>query len=270
LLCQGLFSHAKTNSEFAIADSLLLARRYDDAAMEFERVFFLSGTESTKDSALIAKARCLKLSGDYKNEQRTLLRLEVSHLADSVRYQVYYERALACYLADDFENAANEFIQMNYFVKDTLLIRKSLFLQILVLNELHRWEDGKFLYRTFLEEHQLTYDSLPAYSFLETKTFKSASKARLLSMVFPGAGQAYAGNFWKGISGNLLFDASAYYTIKSILDTYYISALLTGGIFIFRFYSGGIYYSENLVKQYNDKRSHEINEAIKKIILAVQ
>jgi tetratricopeptide (TPR) repeat protein len=260
-----------TNAQeiFATAGQFYSQKQYEFAALEYERTIFLSSDKEIKQTALFKKSECQKLNGDYINELRTLSRLDVSLLPDTLRYQYYYERALAYYLTDEFEQAENELTQLNFFIKDSLLANESLILQILVLNELNEWEQAKIFYRNFLAMHQLTYDSLPAYHFLDESVFKSRSKAKWVSAIVPGVGQVYAGKFWRGLSNNLMFDGALAYTVLSTLDKYYFSAALTGAALVFRFYTGGIRYSALLADKRNREKSRAINDSIKAIILTL-
>jgi len=101
-------------------------------------------------------------------------------------------------------------------------------------------------------------DSLLAHQ----NTKKSIIKAKILSGIFPGSGQLYAGdlrNFINSFAINsLLFWANTDIAIKGD----YLSAVLFFSSFTYRFYSGGIYQAGKSAEKYNQQIDNQLKEKL--------
>jgi tetratricopeptide (TPR) repeat protein len=69
----------------------------------------------------------------------------------------------------------------------------------------------------------------------------SETKARIMSVFIPGAGQIYAGNYLNGIISLALNGISVYLTIQAFNADRIFDGIMIGNFLWYRFYSGNIY-----------------------------
>jgi len=86
---------------------------------------------------------------------------------------------------------------------------------------------------------------------------KSPGTAGVLSAMFPGAGEIYAGNLQQGIKGFLLTAGSGFLIYNAIKKEKYIDALLLFNFLFQRFYLGSIYNAQRSAREANLTRREE-------------
>ena len=94
-------------------------------------------------------------------------------------------------------------------------------------------------------------------------TLRSIKKAKTLSLIFPGLGQAYNGDYRKGILNLLLTGGSATFGVYNVLQANYITAA-TAGVYLFLyFYLGGANQSSYNVPTKNYIKKRKYNDQLK-------
>jgi hypothetical protein len=260
----------------AKADSLSASCNYAEALITYERAGFLANDNITKTNALLHKAQCFWMKKQFKDAQKTLNRINFSGLEDSMIFVSRYYTALSAYLIADFEGAESQLLQLNYFLKDSTLRIKSLYLYALVLNETQHWEDAKTkLYEwinssgklSLIEKDSLLQFVSESYDPKNIPKLINPEKAKTLSMFLPGTGQWYAGFFGEGALSMSLQLAGLGFTAFSVYSGYYVTAFVIGYSFFQRFYSGGIKRAEFLANKKNNIRIRKFNDKARKEIL---
>jgi tetratricopeptide (TPR) repeat protein len=263
-------AHSK-NPVFLKADSLYSIGNYRLAMVEYERVIYADKNDVIIAIAALQKAYCHKKLGQHAAVNAELQRLQLQNLPDSLLYAIFYEKALAAYLIGDYMNAQNNLIELNYFVKDARLKNQSVFLEIVVLNELQRWEEARRSFTNYLNYKSL--DSTLAnrlYLGIGPEHLKSSITARRLSYLLPGIGQVYASGLKEGIFSGLLNASMIALAISNFYSGYYFtSVFIAGGLFP-AFYLGGATHAEFLVKRDNQTKIRAYNDKLKKVILSIE
>jgi TM2 domain-containing membrane protein YozV len=252
---------------FARADSLAAVGEVIKAATEYEWVYFNDSSAQVKTEALLKKALCYKKAADYKNEIFNLQRINVAALPDSLRFVRNYELVLAYYLRNNEAELLGAFTDLQNIVADTSFARKARYLCVLVLVKLELREQAEKEFAILLKENSISEDSLKKFHILAGKKYKSERKAKNLSLIFPGAGQMYAGKVLPGILSAALVFGSAAYTVFAVMNGYYASAFFTGFSFGTRFYFGGMKYAVKLVKEKNRKKRNSSQKQLEALIL---
>ncbi|MFC2111157.1 hypothetical protein ACFLQ5_01755 [Bacteroidota bacterium] len=247
------------------ANELFDVGNYKMAALEYERVVYNSKSTKERTNALLSKSACFKMDNDFELALSTLYRINTRGLHDSIRYLVYYEKALLSYLTEDYNSASSEINKLEFFIDDANLSNQVLFLKILIFNEQEKWEESKDAFKKYSEAFHLNINVDSLYTSIEN--LKSERKARHLSIV-PGLGQIYAGKPLSGITSILLEGLSVAFTTYCFANGIYINGIIAGINYIFRFYIGGIKNSANIVKHRNELQTREFTETIKEMILA--
>ncbi|HEY6161056.1 MAG TPA: hypothetical protein VI112_07530, partial [Bacteroidia bacterium] len=176
-----------------VADSLFAAGNYSRAALEYERVFFTDTSVAVKNTALLNRARCFKNQNDFSQAYNTLKRVQHIRMSDTLDQRIRHEKALCAYLSAQYEDAEYELQQMDFFIHDTLLTAKSLFLNVLVLSELEKWDSAKRALKKYFIYKNINADTLNIDALIPPRGLRSAKTAMLLSLFLPGSGQIYAG-----------------------------------------------------------------------------
>lgn len=263
-LLNPLFTNSQSLSSTK-ANELYDAGNYKMAALEYERIAYNSDSSTERTEALLKKSYCLKMDNDFEQAQSTLIRINTRGLNDSIRYLVYYEKALLSYLTGDFSSASSEINKLEFFIEDSAMANQALFLKILVFNEQGKWEESKAAFKKYSAAFNLNIDADSLYS--EIDDLKSERKAKILSAIIPGSGQIYGGKPFNGITNIVLEGLAVAFTTYCFVNGIYVSGIISGTNYIFRFYIGGIKNSGNIVMQRNKLKTKEFTETIREIIL---
>ncbi|MBI3501540.1 MAG: hypothetical protein HY063_07080 [Bacteroidetes bacterium] len=274
-----IFSHSLSFGEgCGEADSLFLSGKYYPAAVEYERTAFLSVNNSGRTIALLKKAECYKQMENFSEAEKSTERIIYTNLSDTLLAEAREQSALCAYLAGDFSNAENHLVQMHAFVKDSSLIKNTLPLYALVLNELQRWNEAKEKIFRAVELSELSQQEKDAlkksleqlYAPQNYPHLKKLLKAQKMSAFLPGLGQLYAGYFWEGAASAFLNVASLGLTGYFIYAKLYFTAATLGTGMFSKFYLGGSRRLEYLVAKKNYKLLRGYNDEMKKFILSLK
>lgn len=249
------------------ANQLFAQQQYTQAQLLYERVVFLSKHKTLTNEALLRKAYCHKLLKQFELAQETIERAELLPNQDSTNYLLLYEVALNAYLAKQYKQTLKFIDVLKSTVKDSNKVQSTMFLEILALNETYQWDKAKQLCARYIQLHQSNQDIEELYGFVGKKTFKSIKKAKTLSWIFPGAGQMYAGVFWRGMSSSVLTLGSLTFGVFSVLNGYYVSGILTGLGMGRTFYTGGRRHAAYQTQRHNLKRIARYHQKIKTFLL---
>lgn len=255
-----------------VADSLFNNKNYYQAAIYYQKLdYFLIG-EKAKHNAKLLAANCYKLNKEYNSSISQLSSINLESASDSLIYNVKYQCALMSYLNNDLVQAEAFLQHLNYLVKDSNLITKSLLLHAVILNEQYRWLQAKeTLYKlnakTFSNDslkrtkNERIVDSL--YSIKTIPKLKNAKKAVKLSSFIPGLGQCYTKNYLEGMGSFFATSASICIMGVGIFYQFYFTGIVAGNLLLGKFYWGGIKRTEFLANRYNYSISKIFNNKLK-------
>ena len=250
---------------FKEATILYDKQSYDLSALKYEEIVYCSNNRDIVIKAKLGKAYCKKMQGNYSGALWELNRIAVDQLLNnSLKCSIYHEKALLNYLLDDFMEAEFMLNKMEYFVKDSLLVKNSNYLKCLVLAGLDKWDEVDVCIKTMLDTNKV---KLAEYQ--EYKKHKSLKKAKLLSYLFPGLGQVYAGSIVGGISSSLLQFGALGFTALSFYHGFYFSGALTGIPIFFSLFTGDKSHTVYLVNKRNEKIAKGRRMYLKKMMLSL-
>jgi tetratricopeptide (TPR) repeat protein len=256
-LCAPFFSKA----QIALGDSLYLAGEFGKAFIAYEYSLFNGTRQPETNLVLLKSAYCLKQSGKFEKARTVLDQADLYTGSDSLRFLVYYEYTINSMLANKYDLALSKMEEMHHEFSDTTKLEVILPLEIISLNELHRWPEAHEKYL------QSTKNEADPYGEILSYKMKNPNKAFALSYYFPGMGQMYAGYFWKGLVSTLLNAGLIYFSIWSLSHGYFFSGAFTGVALFYLSYNGGAKYAATLAKQQNETRIRSFNEKIKRQLL---
>lgn len=266
----GSQAHTRVAGFIEQANQLFANKQYVRAQLMYERVVFLSKNKVVTNQALLYKAYCLKRLKRFAEAQETVERAELLPAQDSANYVLLYEVALNAYLAQQYKQSLKFIEIIKNTIKDSAQVKNTTFLEILALNETYQWDKAKALCTQYIKDNGSDQDIEALYGFVKKKPFKSIKKAQKLSWIFPGAGQMYAGAFWRGLSSSVLTLGSLTFGVVSVLNGYYVSGILTGLGMGRTFYSGGRRHAAYQVQQRNLKKIVRYHKKIKNFVLATE
>jgi hypothetical protein len=258
-----------TNGQFTVADSLYQLGNIQYASLEYERVVYSNEDPTIKNRALLQKAYCLKNLGDHVGAYKTLQRANYFVSQDSLNFKMRYELALNAYLSGDFNTALGQLTQIEYFFKDNGYT-DILYLHILTLNELKKWNEAKEKYKQYASNNNVSVSADEAYYFLDKPRLRNPEKAEKISYILPGIGQMYAGYPVKGMVSSLIQLSLMGFGAYSLYEGYFFTGALTGIGLFWSFYTGGARNAKYLAQRKNEELVNTYNSEVKEIILTAE
>lgn len=247
------------------------------AALECERVIFLSQSQAERVDALLLKTNILKLGNDFERAYSTVARIPMFGLTDSVRFEVLYQRMLCSYLTERFAEAdayATQIAQNPLYLVEGNHERVILF-RVLILNEMQKWDEAaQLLYGlaesvphndTMREEYN---DLLKHYAKGQVPRLRSEKTLFWVSL-FPGAGIVYAGKPLEGVLSFLINSTILALGVHQFYHGYYITGYIGGATLLEKFYTGGRKRSEYLLRKRNFALTNEFNSRVKGSVIRV-
>jgi tetratricopeptide (TPR) repeat protein len=245
------------NNIFLRADSLTEVGNFDLANLEYERIRFQYPESPEAFTAGIKKGLNQKAAGKYKEATHTFQLLFVDTLSEVKKFEVLYHKAVCSYLAGNLQETHRSLEHLNYWVKDSLLLIPTLPLQALLYAHCEYYPESAEKYEAAKKYFSRDGGAFRVVSSERDLDLKNPEKARRLSLIFPGAGQVYAGYFWKGLSSLLIQTVWAGYAVLSYSQGLYFTGTLSGVSLFLRFWTGGARLAEKLANQKNNSKKQK-------------
>jgi len=152
---------------------------------------------------------------------------------------------------------------------DSSLYQKSLFVYLLSQLHQYEWKEAKALTKVYFKDSTKYWDSIYNVHVRNIR-IKSVKKAMILSYIFPGAGQIYAGYPLQGFISLIIIvclGLTMFYAIKN--KWYLLAYFMVFGI-LRRFYLGGAKFAEKQVYFHNAKQNEKCVKNLKQEIEKVK
>jgi TM2 domain-containing membrane protein YozV len=216
-----LFFDRKTYGVTCYAELATLNLRLNDYAQSefyFDLLYHATRSDSLREVALFGKTGALLLQSKYREARVELLSLP-AQLSPDAAVRRHLLMGAALYGERRFDEAEKELL--------ALLPEEDL---------ANRTELQQLLQRA---RH---YDR------------KNPRTARILSIVLPGSGQFYAGDFRNGFNSLILNGLTASWFIYTATTVSFGDALMSVGSWVFRYYAGGYQRAGRLVEERKQER----------------
>ncbi len=254
---------------FEYASQLLRKNDYYRAITEFKRYIFFG-----KDKFLIEKSKytiglAYLMGGDYKNarnqfnlllydnsspfSESALLRLgdvDFFKTVETIKIHKHYEFSPARFEGDYYSRYLRDYPSANGYVE---AYNKLLFVTLLNFDFKNFYSLANSVNRpkndAIIDEFKLKAEEL------KDITQKSVTFAKIISIIIPGAGQIYAGEFNKGVVAllvNAAFIGASYYTYTNYSKL--LGIIL--GYYELSFYFGNINNAGLAVEKYNENEKN--------------
>lgn len=144
--------------------------------------------------------------------------------------------------------------------------RRAMFLQGVAYLYQFRWEEARTALKTARNDAEGQPQTLRESGRLSEELDaridaainaprKSAKLAKSLSIILPGAGQVYTGNWQDGLNAFVLNGALGFATVDAALDGHYMDATLWATALFLRYYQGNYYRAEKAAEAFNARQS---------------
>jgi len=232
--------------QFNYAKKLFDEEKYFDAVTEFKRLLFFDKS----DKYLFEANKFIGLS--YKSGGK---------FSEALTYLTLTE--INSKTKDDFFNSRIEIIKVN-------ILRRTTSRALSLLDSLNNdysftdkkdeinywlgwayifsddWENASLSFSKINENHELKLLADSVSNELYNKTL-----AKILSVIIPGAGQIYTGEYFSGLLSfgwNVLW---GYLTVQSFVDDRIFDGVMTGSFLWMRFYNGNLQNAEKFAEEKN-------------------
>ena len=253
----------KKEESFQIALENFHSENYDLCIPYFKRIAFFESDNITNLNYLAESYSKIK-SYDNALVHYSLMYNLLSN--DSLKNEVCFEMA-KCYMSQEkYDYAEIEILnikEVNKYFKS----RKNYYLFLIYLNK-REFELSKNYFLNISEFSDSKINLIQSsFSHLEKKIRRTNPKvASALSMLIPGSGQMFYGNFSSGINSLLLTTtALTVFTIISIRYSY-IDAMLSVFPYYQRYYIGGVINAINFAEEKNKLITHKTINNLNNII----
>lgn len=250
---------------------LIAGNRYQEAAIEYERIAFFASDPVDKARAVLNKAYCLKQRGAFVEAAKRLEQVPLPGLSDSLAYELTFQSALCYYLAADFLTASARLKNLAFRYPGSRELSRTAYLHTLVWNELQQYDSAfqsalRYIRNGITDtarSRRLTEEITVFYAPEHRPALKNEVKAEWLSRFIPGLGQAWLGYPGEGSMSFLLNAVSLGVGALGILSGYPVSGYIIGGGLLQKFYFGGLRRTLYLSEKTNYERSRAFNDAFR-------
>ncbi len=278
-LCATFFNKEKVfaqDSELQQGDSLFAQGNFFEAAIAYERVYFLSPSAEERVVANLRKAAALKQQGEFVRVVSDLQRSLPHAGNESTQIEIIYEMALSAFLSGSYSLAHSLVSQLDYqfpqagLYKDLPLLKGMLMIKMQRWTELALYADELALQRQPSPERDIFVAKLKELLLEENQPVqRDPEKGRLYSTFMPGAGQIYSGSTGQGLLNGFSQLASLGVAVAMGINQLYFSGVIIGLGAFQSFYFGGVKQASNLTVENNLKRMIRFQQELETILLEI-
>lgn len=262
-----IFTVAADEMPLSLGDHFFSLGNYDAAITEYKRFLFFHPDDTRAgrayrniglayreqgmwEEAVAAMRTALQRTTDQTTKTGLQLALAVTHIAGK-----NYDMGLLALLKVTMQNPS----EAQY--------RRALFLQGVAYLYQFRWEEARAALKNYVGLQTSPANSgwteLDAhFDAALNAPRKSMRLAKILSVILPGAGQVYVGNWRDGLNAFVLNGALGFATVDAALDGHYMDAVLWATALFLRYYQGNYYRAEKAAVAFNARASRRAAEDI--------
>lgn len=238
----------------SFADHQLEIKNFDEAEYAYQRIaFFDTGTFRSQVYQSLGNLHFQKKdyyqAGIYYDLAYTTVQ------KDSIKTQLLLKKSFAWLLLEKPHNALIEL----YSIDDSIYKRKTNFYFALAYFQIEDWKlSGNYFKKAFHDDPIKTMAIESLFKNHLAKKKKSASKAKALSIVIPGLGQLYAGDYKNAFYSALLTGGLGLLFIHTGLNYSYLDAILSVFPWLHRYYLGGVKKAGLIAGEKEKQRKEEL------------
>jgi TM2 domain-containing membrane protein YozV len=233
-------------NQFDIAKQLYADENFYDAVTILKRLLFFDKSKTYNYKANILIGKSYKQGGKFADAVKHFTLAEINAETTEQLYNSRIENVRVNILRRTTKRALE---LINYLEDDERFLSKK--------DELNYWRGWAYIFADEWENAAFSFGKIDSEHDLKLLAEKveedkcSVNFAKLISMIIPGAGQFYTGEYVSGLLSlgwNVLW---GYLTIKSFIDDRIFDGIMVGSLLWFRFYKGNNYNAEKFAKEKN-------------------
>ena len=250
----------------SLGEHLFTQGNYDAAVTEYKRFLFFHPDDARVGEVYYNIGLAYRAQGLWAEAATSLRTATYLANGDETKSEYQLELAVTLIAAQDYDLARLELVKVTMRAPSAQLYRRALFLQAVAYIYQFRWEEARESLRNYTTDERL--DML--FDAATDIPLKSARLAKVLSSIFPGAGQVYVGDWKDGLNAIALNGALGFLTVDAILDGHYVDAALFGGFIFWRYYRGNTFRAGQAAERFNQREyrraAHAILQRLQEIV----
>ncbi len=234
------------DKQYDFAELLFADEEYYDAITELKRLLYFDNSETYNYKTNILIGKSYKQGGKFSDAVKHFTLAEINAVSDDELYYSRIENIRVNILRRTTKQALD---LINSLEDDERFSAKK--------DELNYWRGWAYIFADDWENAAFSFGKIDSQHELkllaenvENEKY-SANFAKFISMIIPGAGQFYTGEYVSGLLSlgwNFLW---GYLTIKSFVDDRIFDGIMVGSLLWFRFYNGNTYNAEKFAVEKN-------------------
>ena len=187
------------------------------------------------------------------------MRIAIQHTADkTTKTERQLALAVTLIASKNYDMGVLELIKVILRNPSEAQYRRAMFLQGVARLYQFRWKEARTALKNYTDDAALDTHFEAALKAPR----KSMRFAKFLSIILPGVGQVYAGNWRDGLNAFVLNGALGFATVDAALDGHYMDAVLWATALFLRYYQGNYYRAEEAAAAFNAQTSRRAAENI--------
>lgn len=232
--------------QYDLAKQFYADENYYDSVTELKRLLYFDKSETYNFKANILIGESYKEGGKFADAVKHFTLAEINAASSDELYYSRIENVRVNILRRTTGHALN---LINSLEDDERFSSKK--------DELNYWRGWAYIFADDWENAAFSFGEIDNQHELKLLAEKvedekySVNFAKISSMIIPGAGQFYTGEYVSGLLSlgwNVLW---GYLTIKSFVDDRIFDGIIIGSLLWFRFYNGNIYNAERFAEEKN-------------------
>jgi len=232
--------------QYDFAKQLYADESYYDTVTELKRLLYFDKSETYNYKANILIGKSYKQGGKFADAVRHFTLAEINAANSDELYYSRIENVRVNILRRTTDRALN---LLNSLEDDNRFSSKK--------DELNYWRGWAYIFADDWENAAFSFGKIDNQHELKLLAEKvedekySVNFAKISSMIIPGAGQFYTGEYVSGLLSfgwNILW---GYLTIKSFVDDRIFDGIMVGSLLWVRFYNGNTYNAKKFAEEKN-------------------
>jgi len=235
---------------------------YESALTEYQRVAFF---DNSYQDVYLKIANSFYFLKDY---EKALQLFDIAYTAedsDSIRREIIFSKSM-CYLeSEQFLMALNELLTLPDVLSEYFYAKKNLYIAISYYG-IGDYLNASSFFQKILPNEAIKQVELIFYDFEKYRKRFNPDKVQLMSILLPGLGQLYCGDFGSAANSVILIGTIAIITAR-IWNVFSLTdALVSMSSWYYRYYNGGNKNAERIAINKIEEKKEECFQNILTVV----